>query len=151
VRIVTKPKRLSAVNFNPSSGGGGGKAVSGNYSDLINSTSQKYGVDPRLVQAVIQQESGGNAGARSGAGAMGLMQLMPGTASSLGVSNPLDPTQNVDGGVRYLSQLIKQFGSVPLGLAAYNAGGGNVMKYGGIPPFAETQNYVKSIMSAYNG
>jgi soluble lytic murein transglycosylase-like protein len=142
---------LSAVNFNPSSGGGGGKAVSGNYSDLINSTSQKYGVDPRLVQAVIQQESGGNAGARSGAGAMGLMQLMPGTASSLGVSNPLDPTQNVDGGVRYLSQLIKQFGSVPLGLAAYNAGGGNVMKYGGIPPFAETQNYVKSIMSAYNG
>jgi hypothetical protein len=101
-----------------------------------------------LVKRVIRQESGGNQGAKSKAGAIGLMQLMPATAAELGV-NPNDPQQNLYGGVLYLAQQMKRFNGDPaLGLAAYNAGAGNVQKYGGIPPFAETQNYVKSILGS---
>jgi hypothetical protein len=130
----------------------GPKVNSHQYDSYINASAKKYGVDPNLIEAVIQQESGFNASIRSGAGATGLMQLMPGTAASLGVSNVYDPQQNIDGGTKYLAQLLKQFnGSVPLALAGYNAGAGNVTKYGGIPPFAETQNYVKSIMANLNG
>jgi hypothetical protein len=98
-----------------------------------------------LVLGVIQQESGGNANARSPVGATGLMQLMPGTAAGLGV-NASDPKDNVRGGVKYLMQQLKAFDNdIPKALAAYNAGPGNVQKYGGIPPFAETRNYVKNI------
>ncbi|MBO9540474.1 lytic transglycosylase domain-containing protein [bacterium] len=98
-----------------------------------------------LVLGVIKQESGGNQGARSPVGATGLMQLMPATAQGLGV-NPNDPKDNVRGGVTYLMQQLKAFGNdVPKALAAYNAGPGNVQKYGGIPPFAETQKYVQNI------
>lgn len=98
-----------------------------------------------LVLGVIKQESGGNQGARSPVGAMGLMQLMPATASGLGV-NPGDAKDNVRGGVTYLMQQLKAFGNdVPKALAAYNAGPGNVQKYGGVPPFAETQKYVQNI------
>jgi hypothetical protein len=101
-----------------------------------------------LVKRVIRQESGGNQGAKSKAGAIGLMQLMPATAAELGV-NPNDPQQNLYGGVLYLAQQMKRFNGDPaLGLAAYNAGAGNVQKYGGIPPFEETQNYVKSILGS---
>ena len=114
----------------------------------IQSAATRYGVDPSLALAVAQQESSMNPNAVSSAGAIGLYQLMPATAAGLGV-DPTDPGQNIDGGVRYLSQLLNQFGGdVSLALAAYNAGPGNVQKYGGIPPFAETQNYVASILAA---
>jgi soluble lytic murein transglycosylase-like protein len=115
---------------------------------LIQAAAAKYGVDPNLALAVANQESGLNQSAKSSAGAIGIMQLMPATAAGLGV-DPTDAAQNVDGGVKLLSQLLTQYnGDTSLALAAYNAGPGNVAKYGGIPPFPETQNYVASILSA---
>ncbi len=111
---------------------------------------QTYGVDPYLVMAVIMQESGGNPNAKSYAGALGLMQLMPSTAAGLSVTNPFNPIQNLQGGIRDLAGLLKEFGgNIQLALAAYNAGSGSVIRYGGIPPYAQTQNYVKSIMANY--
>ena len=107
----------------------------------------RYGISSHLVDAVAWQESRYNPRARSSAGAIGVMQLMPGTARQLGVSNPHDVRQNVAGGAAYLREQLERFGNnVPLALAAYNAGPGAVMKYGGIPPYRETQDYVRKIM-----
>lgn len=107
----------------------------------------RFGIDRNLVDAVAWQESRYNPRALSTAGAMGVMQLMPGTARQLGVRNPQDVEQNVVGGTAYLRQQLERFGNnVPLALAAYNAGPGAVIKYGGIPPYRETQDYVRQIM-----
>lgn len=109
-----------------------------------------WGVDPKLITAVIANESGFNANATSKVGAQGLMQLMPATARALGVSDPFDPTQNVAGGTRYLRGLLDRFhGDTKLAIAAYNAGPGAVEKYGGVPPYPETQNYVQNVLSSY--
>jgi peptidoglycan DL-endopeptidase CwlO len=116
------------------------------YANLFTSAAARYGVDPSLLAAVASQESGFNSRAVSPSGAQGLMQFMPATATGLGV-NAFDPASSIDGAARYLSSLTQQFGSTPLALAAYNAGPGTVRQYGGIPPYTETQNYVRSVMS----
>ncbi len=116
------------------------------WEPVVAPIAQKYGLEPEFVLKVIEAESGGNPQAVSPKGAIGLMQLMPATARALGVSDPFDPVQNIEGGVRYLRHLIDRFGDLRLALAAYNAGPGNVQRYGGIPPFPETQQYVKKIL-----
>ncbi|WP_066805795.1 lytic transglycosylase domain-containing protein [Moraxella oblonga] len=119
------------------------------YDHLIRSAAMRHGVDPALVKAIIHTESAFNPNARSPVGAMGLMQLMPGTARDMGVANAWDPAQNIEGGVKYLAWLQRQFTNRNHVIAAYNAGHGNVKKYGGIPPFRETQNYVRSVSNRY--
>ena len=120
--------------------------ASGPYTDIITSMAQAHGVDPVLVQALIQVESGYQPGARSHKGAMGLMQLMPSTARQYNVRNPYDPNANIAAGVKHLKSLIDRWG-VELALAAYNAGEGAVKKFNGIPPYRETRDYVTRILS----
>lgn len=113
---------------------------------LIGRKASAYGVDEDLVRAVIRMESGGNPKAVSSAGAMGLMQLMPETARMLGVTDPFDPSQNVDGGVRYLKMMLDRYdGDETLALAAYHSGPGRVDRYGGVPPFPKVTHYVRTV------
>ena len=117
---------------------------------IVNAQARDHGVPPSLLNAVIDQESGGDPAAISEAGAMGLMQLMPGTAAEYGANSPFDPQENVAAGAAYLSDLLRAYrGNVSLALAAYNAGPGAVAHYRGIPPYAETQAYVKSVSAMY--
>ncbi len=125
--------------------------TSSNIDELVRTYSKQYALDHKLVNAVIQAESGFNPYAVSSAGARGLMQLMPGTAADMGVDDIFDPAQNIAGGAQYLAKMLSLFDNkLELALAAYNAGPGAVKKHGGIPPYAETQAYVKTVM-AYMG
>ncbi|GGD21363.1 transglycosylase SLT domain-containing protein [Nocardioides daphniae] len=121
------------------------------FAQLFTNAGAAHGVSPALLAAVARQESGFDPNAVSSAGAQGLMQLMPATAQGLGVTNSFDPGQAVDGAARLLRDLLDRFGSTDLALAAYNAGPGAVMRHGGIPPYQETQNYVRSIMAMLEG
>ena len=117
------------------------------FNEIIEYAAKKYNISSSIIKAVIKAESNFNPNVVSSAGAQGLMQLMPGTARALGVKDSFDPKQNIEGGVKYLKDMLEKFGgNLELALAAYNAGPGNVTKYGGIPPFDETQNYVRKIM-----
>ncbi len=130
----------AASDAAPAAGGAG-------YVPLIDQAAAQNGLDPAVLYGLIQQESGFDPSASSSAGAEGLTQLMPGTASSLGVSEPLNPAQSIDGGARYLGELLRQFGgNVTDALAAYNAGPGAVERYGGVPPYSETQQYVAKVL-----
>jgi soluble lytic murein transglycosylase-like protein len=114
----------------------------------ISAAAQRHGLDPALLAGLVKQESGFNPNAVSPAGARGLTQLMPGTAAGLGVTDPLDPVQALEGGAKYLREQLDRFGGdVTRALAAYNAGPGAVQRYGGVPPYAETQNYVRVVQA----
>jgi hypothetical protein len=119
----------------------------GPYGEIITSMAETHGVDPMLVRALIQVESGDQPGARSNKGAMGLMQLMPSTARLYKVRNPYDPNANIAAGVKHLKSLLDRFATVDLALAAYNAGEGSVKKFNGIPPYRETRDYVSRILA----
>ena len=126
------------------------KASKVQIQNMVTNACTKYNIDPKLVMALIQQESGFNQNAISKAGAQGLMQLMPATAKSLGVTNAFNPQENIEGGVKYLKGLLDRFnGNKILALAAYNAGPNAVTKHNGIPPYKETQNYVRNILKNY--
>lgn len=119
---------------------------------VIGNTASRLNVDPKFVDAVVRVESGYDVHAQSSKGAQGLMQLIPATAARFGVEDPFDPAENLRGGVTYLSELLRQFnGDVPLTLAAYNAGEGAVQRYGGVPPYAETRDYVRRVTDIYPG
>ncbi|HEY5288084.1 MAG TPA: lytic transglycosylase domain-containing protein [Solirubrobacteraceae bacterium] len=141
--MENSPSSTAAQSESAAGAGAGG----GEYGSVIEQAAERYGIDPAVLHGLIQQESGFDPGAQSSAGASGLTQLMPGTASSMGVANPLNPTESIEGGARYLSQLMSQFGgNTEDALAAYNAGPGAVQQYGGIPPYAETQGYVSKVL-----
>jgi soluble lytic murein transglycosylase-like protein len=124
-------------------------STDGAFGPEIAAAASRNGIDPRVLRELVRHESGFNPSARSPAGALGLTQLMPATAAGLGVTNPLDPAQSLEGGAKYLRQQLDHFGGdLSKALAAYNAGPGAVERYGGVPPYAETQKYVRSILAS---
>lgn len=146
--IIYATPETNSLQSNNSGGSSSQSVTSPEKLDAIfKHAANTYGVDENLLKAVAKAESNFNASAVSSAGAIGVMQLMPSTAASLGVSNPYNAEDNIMGGAKYLSKLLTKYnGNTSLALAAYNAGSGNVDKYGGIPPFKETQNYVSKIL-----
>jgi soluble lytic murein transglycosylase-like protein len=135
------------VSYQPAVGASTEGADSSEYEALIEQAAERNGLDPAVLHGLIEQESGFDPSATSSAGAAGLTQLMPGTASSLGVANPLDAAESIEGGARYLGELSTEFGgNTTEALAAYNAGPGAVQQYGGVPPYAETQSYVSKVL-----
>ena len=146
---------LASAQTSPSTGPATGAGASTAFGAEIDAAAATNGIDPALLKGLVSQESGFDPNARSGAGALGLTQLMPGTAAGLGVTNPLDPVQSLQGGAKYLRQQLDRFGGdEKLALAAYNAGPGAVAKFGGVPPYRETQNYLNSVLgkaAAYRG
>jgi soluble lytic murein transglycosylase len=157
-KIAPEPKRItvsepsSADDVRPRIPASSSSTFLSTYSDIINDACDKHGVDPALVHAIVKVESDFNAYAISRKGAMGLMQLMPQTAVELNVRNSFNPSDNIYGGVKYLRYLLDRYeGNLQLALAAYNSGETSVKKWGTIPPFRETQQYVRKILQIYNG
>ena len=147
---VTDTPAISSSSATNSTTSSGSVSSPENLEEYFKEASETYGVDINLLKAIARQESNFNPSATSSAGAMGVMQLMPSTAKGLGVTNAYDAQENIMGGAKLMAQNLKKYnGDVSLALAAYNAGGGNVDKYGGIPPFKETQNYVKKVLGYY--
>jgi soluble lytic murein transglycosylase-like protein len=159
--VSTSDTSTCSVNDTSSGSSSSVSGTSSASSDLVTTeelnsyfaeASATYGVDEKLLKAVAKAESNFNPSAVSSAGAIGIMQLMPSTAAGLGVSDSFDARENILGGAKYLSQLLNKYnGDTSLALAAYNAGSSRVDEYGGIPPFTETQNYVKKVLAYYQG
>jgi len=143
---VTTPASTPATS---APAGGSGSLATVPYGHLFEQAGREHGVAPELLAAVAKAESGFDVRAVSRSGAQGLMQLMPGTAAGLGVADPFDPAQAVDGAARLLADHLRRFGSTELALAAYNAGPGAVARHGGIPPYAETRAYVPKVLQHY--
>jgi len=144
--VTGTPAAAATTDTSATAGATAGTGAPAPYAAEIDAAAAKYNVDPALLRGLIRQESNFNANATSPAGARGLTQLMPGTAAALGV-DPSVPAQAIEGGAKYLRQQLDRFGNDPAkALAAYNAGPGAVQRYGGVPPYAETQNYVRKVM-----
>ena len=147
---TTFANELTAASTAPAAAGANAAPTGSDvpFASEIDAAAQRNGVDPALLRGLIRQESNFDPNARSAAGAAGLTQLMPGTAAALGVSNPEDPAQAIEGGARYLRQQLDRFGGdAAKALAAYNAGPGAVARYGGVPPYSETRNYVQRVLA----